>query len=557
MSQRGPASRPVSPPSARSPASAQLTPLDTHQPGLRGGGGPPSEDGSQETGSGSSTSGERSQLAQRSLGVRNILNPADSQPSPANPGPSVTQQRHGRGISGAAMTSQGEHRLDTSAQQAYMARGQDVSSPHRAMVRPSGETTPSTGRESPAAVHPWPVLGAPRRYATPRSPRASSFSHGPPPRTQSQQSHFSGTSLAGPGRGFVSEGPSERAPLSQSAHPLAPQLSGLGLPGVSPGSVPNLNAPPRSLSQPMIRPHPEQQSSIQGSPHHLHRPPILPSPPPYATSVPPQRSFFAHGNTHWQQSLGGQQGVRGGGFPDEVMFAAPGVEAIPVIVNTTTASKQADEKRLRNAGASARFRQRKKDKDNHREGLIEKLEAQNRELEKRIRELEQERELYAADRDRLRDVVQRTPGISELAYQGVHSPSTSVGSFAQRSPHGSVPPPPPLPMTYGTSESGSEERPSRRRRTDPQLDFISPPYTTALPPPLSYNAPLSQPGTPSTSERLPPLRLDQPNVGPSAPSEHTSGNPTGQGQSFSPFKREPYEARWATRPGGPPDQRQQ
>ena len=57
-------------------------------------------------------------------------------------------------------------------------------------------------------------------------------------------------------------------------------------------------------------------------------------------------------------------------------------------VNTDHASKAADEKRQRNAGASARFRQRKKDKDEAKEVALRRMESQAREFERRNRELE-------------------------------------------------------------------------------------------------------------------------------------------------------------------------
>ncbi|KAH8195101.1 hypothetical protein TruAng_010741 [Truncatella angustata] len=235
-----------------------------------------------------------------------------------------------------------------------------------------------------------------------------------------------------------------------------------------------------------------------------------------------------------------------------IMFATPGGEHIEVAIERNTASRQADEKRLRNAGASARFRLRKKEKDQHKDSAIERLQAQNRELERRIRELESERETYRADRDRLRDVVYRTPSISDLAYQGPRSPALrGAASFTGRPALEGVPPPPRLPATvYGAGDPVTGERSSRRRRTDPQLDYSPSTYAAALPPP-NYNAPMSQPGTPSAGagpERLPPLRLEQ-HSGAQAPAHLPTSN--APPQSFSPVKRESYETGWATQPSGP------
>ncbi|KAK3934153.1 hypothetical protein QBC46DRAFT_87538 [Diplogelasinospora grovesii] len=94
-------------------------------------------------------------------------------------------------------------------------------------------------------------------------------------------------------------------------------------------------------------------------------------------------------------------------------------EEIFVPVDVHQASKQADEKRLRNAGASARFRLRKKQREEESKAELQKLENQNRDLERTIhelqnrnKELEAEREFYRNDRNRLREIVARTAEIS-------------------------------------------------------------------------------------------------------------------------------------------------
>lgn len=189
-----------------------------------------------------------------------------------------------------------------------------------------------------------------------------------------------------------------------------------------------------------------------------------------------------------------------------------------------------------------------------KETLIQKLENRNQDLQRRLRDVE-------SDRDRLRDIVHRTPGISDLAYRGARSPPPRGGPE-------SVPPPPPLPPgTYATAESGSGERPSRRRRTDPQSEYNNPyayssasasasasaiPIPTTLPPPTNYSHPLSRPDTPSSTrtERLPPLRLEQAMGAPPATTfePHRTGTPT---QSFPPYRREHHESGWATNPRRP------
>ena len=84
-------------------------------------------------------------------------------------------------------------------------------------------------------------------------------------------------------------------------------------------------------------------------------------------------------------------------------------------VDVRVASRAADEKRARVAGASARFRQRQKEKETEANKVIARQE-------RRIKELEQERNFYRDDRDRLRDVVLQTPGLEHHARWGPSSP---------------------------------------------------------------------------------------------------------------------------------------
>ncbi|KAI9759492.1 MAG: hypothetical protein M1840_003263 [Geoglossum simile] len=76
--------------------------------------------------------------------------------------------------------------------------------------------------------------------------------------------------------------------------------------------------------------------------------------------------------------------------------------SIPVPVDIHCASKQADERRERNAGASARFRARRKEKELEASHTIAKLEQQ-------IRDLTEERDFYRAERDYFRSVLYSGP----------------------------------------------------------------------------------------------------------------------------------------------------
>lgn len=77
---------------------------------------------------------------------------------------------------------------------------------------------------------------------------------------------------------------------------------------------------------------------------------------------------------------------------------------LPVDVHKV--SKLSDEKRARNAVASLRFRQRRKEREKDATTTIEKMRHQIRELERRIREVEQERDFYRSERDCMEHVLQ-------------------------------------------------------------------------------------------------------------------------------------------------------
>jgi hypothetical protein len=164
-------------------------------------------------------------------------------------------------------------------------------------------------------------------------------------------------------------------------------------------------------------------------------------------------------------------------------------------VDVHQASRVADEKRARNAGASARFRQRRKEKEREAKTTIEKMQSQNRDLERKVRELEQERDFYRAERDHFREVVYKSPDTRHLVMQAPSSPqSMRSGSFpgSMSQMEGPPPPHPPSKMGFQAPKSSSERAP-KRRRTDKQGGFTSLPYTL---PPASTLRPFKHLGHP-------------------------------------------------------------
>ncbi|KAK3380088.1 hypothetical protein B0T24DRAFT_182310 [Lasiosphaeria ovina] len=512
-----------------------------------------------------------------------------------------------------ATLAEGANRQQTMGAGRY---GWDGSPPHHqglqaqvpAVTQTASPAVPSAERGSPSASHPYP-LSAPRRILTPKSPRAASMSRAAMRSVEAQQ-HLASL----PPHGQRSAAPThERSPLGgPPGMPGPPQFHGQAQRPVTPGPQPTRAAPgpTRSLSH----------SSMS---HGLH--PASPQEPmpggnlgrdfggrtayasnhPYAPQHPAGRGppgSGPMGDGRWGPGILGSlpPGVARtrniqlteGHQPLLTITPAHG-EEIVVPVDVHQASKQADEKRQRNAGASARFRQRKKEKEKEQQQGLQKLESQNRdlerkvdELESRVGELEAARDFYRTDRNRLRDIVARTPAISEWAERGPPSPTFSrrAASFAMDdsslpgpsshsqqqqhpNPYGhALDHPHPPPSSYG--DPSMLERPARRRRTDPNPQLPSPSYNpnapSPLPPPMPGHPPsFGVPASPITSSapgsaRLPPLRFDQPSPSSETPPPVPSGAPPPPPslppQTSSPYQsysKAAYETGWATGPRGP------
>ncbi|KAI1106288.1 hypothetical protein F4804DRAFT_51797 [Jackrogersella minutella] len=578
MSQREPASRSTSPRSSRSPpAGASISPNLHQTDPRRSGNQPASGGGSLESSGIPRTNGDLTQsLPQRGFGVRNILNPAETQPSPTGTTSSAASGLSSGHPLHASPNLQGSsYESSPTSSRPLMFQGHVMSNLQQANPAVGGNQPPlgpsPVDRGSPASTQSHNSIGN-RRILTPRSPRTSTSGHMPPSQAyNAPHSHY----YPGPpasNRGYPNEPPTPgqhiHSPRNSVHQPLAPQFGRVHHSGVGPPTTlaPLTTPPPRPLSHPIPGQYnaPGQESQHpQGGSGHQIRPHSFGPTPPYSAAAPQGNRGFPSSlpDSRWSSVLGsgaqaGPSGIRSMMGVDGHAAMNVGGEPLIVPLDMYNGSKQADEKRQRNAGASARFRARKKDKEIQQGIRIQELESQNREILKRQQEAESERDRYRSDRDRLRDIVYRTPGISEFAYQGPPSPisTRSGGSFAERSPLASNQSSLPMP-SYGSVDPVTGERAARRRRTDPQLDY-SPSYgpTQTSLPSMSQptHAPLSQPGTPSAmarTSRLPPLRLDQPAGTPST-GPSTSNTPA---QSFAPYKRESYETGWATRPSAPHD----
>ena len=184
---------------------------------------------------------------------------------------------------------------------------------------------------------------------------------------------------------------------------------------------------------------------------------------------------------------------------------------IQVPVDVQAASKMADEKRKRNAGASQRFRQRRKDKERESSTTISKLENQ-------IREIGEEKEYYRLERDYFRGLVYSSSAQAQVVPR---LPSPRLRKFSQAG-------------NIGTMVESQWQQPEERggqagRNTRRRISAYAPNYeqsstTMAAPtqspgypptPPMQFSHP--PPRTASSVARPPPSGLPPPRPGPHDP----------------------------------------
>ncbi|KAJ4402983.1 hypothetical protein N0V82_010720 [Gnomoniopsis sp. IMI 355080] len=595
MSQRGPTSRP----SSRRRSYSQST--DAHaSPSLQSGlpnprdsaAGSPREPG----GAANFQAYEPPrQATPRSLGVHTILNPFD--PREQQSGSVALTQRPFEGGSSPSSAGTRQYGVSGSPYQTFAPRP-PYGGPAGSSF-PSAPTTsvpPSVQQESPTPVRPFPPpLGAARRMLTPRSPRPPSLSRVATPSSYADpQNPFE---YPAPSTGRA--GGSQEMPPSSGPPPNASQQLSRNNPLPT---APYASAAPRSYSQPAYHSNTPpfqfpQQPSRAGQ---VERSPQGGAPPyPQGQYGLPQGRASGYtpssgpsGDPNLSNAImsalqtgsgGGVTAHRGQESHPHLTLQTNTGEQITVPLDVHQGSRQADEKRHRNAGASARFRARKKERDKDMRDTLNRLESESRDVARHNQELQVEVEFYRNERNRLRDIVMRTPEIREHAERAPPSPRSSrpaaplsrpgERSFARSFMAGSSSPstsptgPPQHPPPY----SGDLERPTRRRRTDPSsADFGTSPYpmrpaqpASTLPPIVTqgFGAPIA---SAPPSARLPPLRFDQPGSGTSPNAAQTSAAfgtqvppPLALQTQFPPYGRPPHEMGWASNPRDSREEQQQ
>ncbi|KAJ2982594.1 hypothetical protein NQ176_g1285 [Zarea fungicola] len=286
-------------------------------------------------------------------------------------------------------------------------------------------------------------------------------------------------------------------PLKAAAQPVPPIYGRRGAPGPPPsGDYQRYPDGPHS--------HPQFHRS-----HHLSH------------GGAPQAVTTSEGGPAWQEimhrpGLGGPM-INSDG--QQAFMILPGSKTpIPVQVDYSQASKKADEKRQRNAQASTRHRRKKKNMQEENIRMLQDLKDEKYNMAEQIVALTHQRDFYREERNRLQDIVLRTPAISKHASGPSSSISVrSVTSYADYSPNGCQQRPLTTPLQGYLSEASSIERPSQRRRIGDDTEYVTncstppglPPTTLPL---MQIHVPgmLPRPMTahPTTyQERLPPLTV--------------------------------------------------
>jgi uncharacterized protein (UPF0335 family) len=524
----------------------------------------------------------------RSLGFSAILNPGPSTESSVAPPYTRTQDLEPR------LSPPGHARTQSGPSQLHNLQVEHGRSLHHPRLPPSVVTptasprmgnsrlaVPSLDRGSPTTISPRPALSS-RAGMSPRPSRAHSLHDASLRGSTGLQTSPPMPSLIGMKRRH--EG--DAKPITPG--PVTPRAGNTDMapPQPRPAILPSntgapIATPTRSFSQPLATQQPNPYQYGTASQHHTAAGAQPWGWPQQSPPSQPQRAWDQHGAAPQSTSYGlaplpaaresesaGPVGTtptrgaarlgrgRGGAKASRSMSATvshvqtgPNDPLFIVEIDTTTGSKEQDEKRQRNAEASARFRNRKKDEYRRGEHRANQLEEEKRALEAQLQSiqhacdshkwqidiLKQALDFYRRDRNRLQNVVSRTPGIREAA-RGPPSPllpaalATDLAqppSQLQPQPPTSAPPPATSPATssthaalptgYVSSDPLDHDRPARRRRVDQAPDMARIPYSQE-PPELQAHEPLpsfashlyptetTRPTSTSPTEILPPLR---------------------------------------------------
>ncbi|QUC19337.1 uncharacterized protein UV8b_03578 [Ustilaginoidea virens] len=480
MSQRDPATRPSSRRSSTSPLVSTGPRLPESCVG--------SHDDAAAAGSiktePSNTPAQVQQLPPKALGMLNILNPPDAR----------------------AMGSQGARQ--SSKQLGYFPTSYSMSatygpSKHGGLGHSSSASYPGTPignagfpsvrseRSSLSMSHPSAFLDEPRKVLSPKIPRPASLGSGSSSLSRDMDSRARGyTTTTSPAkRPYEPDVPDEPRQLT-NLHQAARMAHVTGARASTP--------PQGSLSEPVARnsdvslpsTQPGLVREIPGLPPHAHGH-LQHSPPP----VPlPTGARLPEGTSPWAEVMR-RSGIAGsGGIEGQQAFMTlPGSDIpIPVQVDYSQASKKADEKRQRNAKASTRHRRKKKTIQEENVRQLQDLKEERQQVADELEQMRQQRDFYRDERNRLRDIVSRTPGIHHHA-AGPPSPTPttrSAESHTERSPTAQQLASTPVPGYSG--ECPSVDRPVQRSGVEGRAEYMGPGFVPGAAP-GALPSPLGQP----------------------------------------------------------------
>ncbi|KAG5982296.1 hypothetical protein E4U55_002084 [Claviceps digitariae] len=493
----------------------------------------------------------------KSIGMLHILNPSDAQPIQ----PQETAESTSRSIHHYTYYSpvQGTLRRPVPS---HVASASYPGTPN------TGQSLFEPGRQSPISNHPFSGVHEGRKLLSPKGPRPGSIGHGSGPSRdfdpRAQVFFPSAASIKRPRESSVTDEPIRQLP---SLHPT----QGIALAAGSQASTPS----PRPLSQPgqrAIEPtygptHLASTREIPGSRPNLHvqfpaGSSSLPLPSTTRLAESPSAEFMRRSARGAAGTLEGQQAY----------MTLPGSDTpIPVQVDYSQASRKADEKRQRNAKASTRHRRKKKTIQEENIRQLEDLKEERQQIADELEHVKHQRDFYRDERNRLRDIVSRTPGIHQHA-AGPPSPS-ATRSTRSNTDHSPVPQQ--LAATPTPGYGGDfpvTDRPTRqstRSNAEEQPEYTGSGFNSNLPPGAMAST-LGQPfstvpqrppsaASSGSAERLPPLRAieGQPpplvqHVGPGQ--AHEQDPRTGQWRPVPPRQ---VEGGWATTPRNVGDKQSQ
>ncbi|KAM0514057.1 hypothetical protein ACHAPE_007147, partial [Trichoderma viride] len=389
--------------------------------------------------------GRAAQHSAKAFGVHNILNPSEAH--------SMGSDSRGRPSSRAKETepiysasSSAPYGVTRPYFPGHADTGSVPTTPVTAGVVPAGRY-PMSERNSPSTAYPFPIMDNPRKILSPRAPRISNLGQTHSPRDQDSRQPLAPSML-----------PAKR-PYEQNTPDEVRHAPGLQQPsGIASGPHTPMVTPPRSLSQPVARPL--DASYVQ--------PPTIPPPGEYQSRshgmhTPSQlqhgitgmstgrplsvtEGALTEGTSTWPDILRRQAGSFVGMDSQQAYMTLPGSDTpIPVQVDYSQASKKADEKRQRNAKASTRHRRKKKTLQEENMKHLQELKEERQQMLQQMEELENQRDFYRSDRNRLRDIVARTPAkppnavsshphpYSRLSQRGLIGRAARTGSAHRRS----------------------------------------------------------------------------------------------------------------------------